>query len=437
MNYFRPWGHLLALSVLVSGMVSCESAPTVSTRKSTGFDSDLGSVRDLSNDDFARKAIAAQSEIEAGRAPGACTALLLSEGKDLYVNESVMTDDSKLMDAVCSLDDMQIAHFLKESHNQKQSDSHSVSLLVDAVIKKDSMKGDLRYNDTSSNEYSDDFARSDASVVRRVFCSNRSAESFKASASESFKSIVSPITLEKFNACVRAKSYGLYCDAALSGDEILVTVRWEPTDLVRDVLPVVALDWGAASGFQAKGELPKVLGIGSGYSVGFKRDNESSGKVIGVTGHDRGHNFNFSCRVDLDKKLTTATWRKTRRAECGIELARSGEGIECGVKSYKALRSAVCGVESYKLARSRACGVERYNEKHDCDICGQSGVFGGCNKCAHISFGVAAYRECSDQSHGVLQYTQCEHPTHGAETYHSCRHPSFGVELYRECEETP
>jgi len=437
MNRFMATGQFLKATIVILALSGCESASTTGARKLTVSGGDLALVRDLTNDDYARKVIAAQTEIEAGRAPGLCTALLLSEGKDLYINESVLSEDSKVRDAVCSLDDIQIAHFLKESHNQKQSNSHNFSMLVDSITQNGMIKGDLRYNDTKANEYSDEFAKSDASVVRKIFCANHSAESFKTTASESFKSIVSPITLEKFNACVRAKSYGLYCDATGSKDSVLMTVRWEPTDLVRDILPVVALDWGAAAGFESDSELPKTLGIGSGHSVSFKRESESTSKVIGVTGQDRGRTFNFSCRVDLEEKKAANPWLKTRRPECGVELAKSGEGIECGVKSYKSLRTAVCGVETYKAARSRACGVERYNEKHDCDICGQSGIFGGCNKCAHISFGVATYRECSDQSHGVLQYTQCEHPTHGAETFHSCRHSSFGVELYRECEETP
>ncbi len=428
------WKRVVYVVISLS-LIGCDSSPASRSKRLVTND-EFAQVRDLTHDDFARKAIAAQTEIESGRAPGACTALLLSEGKDVYVQESVTADDSHVLDAVCSLDDMQMANLLKESRHSNRTSNHNMSLLADTLTQHGKIKGDLRYNDSNVNEYSDDFAKQDALIIRKVYCAERSAESFKATASESFKSIVSPLTLEKFNACVRAKSYGLYCDASVSGDKVIMTVKWEPIDLVRDILPAVALDWGAASNFQATAELPKVLGIGSGYTVSFTKHDSRSGNVVGVSAHDRGRNFNFSCRLDLEKRKPFTPWVKTRRPECGVELAKSGEGIECGAKSYKRLRSAVCGVESFKVARSRACGVERYKSRHDCDLCGQSNLFGGCNKCAHVSFGVDEYRECSDLSHGVALYSECEHPTHGPETFYSCRHVNFGVELYRECEDT-
>ncbi len=424
----------MAMWIPISG---CDTTPATRSHSLYASD-DPRLVRDLSDDEYARKVVAAQTEIESGRAPGACTQLLLAEGKDLYVSESVSSEDSKLLDAVCSLDDMQIAHFLQESHNSKNSSNQGLSLLADTLSKNGKIKGDLRYNSSKANEYSSDFAKSDALLVRRIYCADRAAESYRASASESFKSIMSPITLEKYNACVRAKSYGLYCDAAVDKDLVMLTVRWEPNELVRDILPIVALDWAAASSFVSDNPLPRTVGIGSGYAVSFKpKDVKAPATVIGLTGHDRGRNFNFSCRIDLQAKPEWNPFRKSRRPECGVEVAKVGEGPECGVKSYKKQRSAVCGIESYKASRSRACGVESYNSRHDCGVCGQASMFGGCKKCSSPSFGVEKYKECSDISHGVNQYAECEHPSHGAATYNSCRHETFGVELYRECDENP
>ena len=429
-NWFK-W-VLLGVVLIASG---CDDGRSGKTGKQItgGYFSD--GVRDLTHDEMAHKAVAAQTEMETGRAPGACTSILLAEGKDLFVARQVSHQSDEMHDLICSMDEQAMTHLLAESHGQKGAKSNGAGLLVDALTQYGPIKADLKYNSSANSEYSDQFAQRDAGIIRKHYCQDRAADSFKSDAISSFKSIMSPVTMDKFNACVRAKSYGFYCDASPTADAATVTIRWEPTELVRSFLPVVALDWSGLANLDAEHALPQALGVGSGYAVNFKRREPKNASIIGATAHDRGNNFNFACRIELPPfQDSTAQGQRGRFSECGVEMFNSGEGAECGAKSFVALRSPECGVDSYEIKRSRACGVESYNQRHDCEICGQEPIFGGCLQCRHVSFGVMQYKDCANMSHGVASYRSCEHPSHGVASYNSCRHPKFGVELYKECE---
>lgn len=427
----RGWVFTFLTGLSLSG---CDSGARPKSVPSAPAASELDSVRDLTQDEYARKVIAAQTEMESGRAPGACTDLLLADGKDLFVATSSSQESEKLREIICSMDDIQLTHFLIESHGQKHGQSYGGGLLVDTITKYGPIKGDLKFNSAKNDEYSEEFAKYDANIVRKFYCHDRSSESYKAGAASSFQQVMSSVTLEKYNTCVRAKSYGLHCDITPTKLAVSVNLRWEPTELVRDLLPVVALDWSGMANLQAEGPLPITLGIGSGIAMSFKRVDPEELSVVAATGSDRGKNFNFACRVQVSKFDADAkTPRFGRFAECGVEAFKFSSGPECGIKSHVAARSAACGIESYTKTRSRACGVESYKARHDCDICGRDGLFGGCNKCSHWSFGVQSFKECADPSHGVYQYRSCEHPSHGVASYNSCRHQNFGVEQYKEC----
>jgi len=394
----------------------------------------MKNVNDISDDMRAAAAVAAQTETENGRAPGACVEILFTAAQDVFVNVSSETEVQKMQAAVCSLDEQQMASMLQESHRRKGTRSNGFGLLIDALTEFGKNKIDLNYNHTDSHLYSDELARLDASHVRHVYCNNQAAESFKSQAVESFKSVASEVTLDKYNACVRARSYGLRCETSTTEKMIAATVRWEPTELVRSYLPRVALDWSGLVNLSAQDSLPRTLGIGSGVSVGLVRTDKNADSAIGVTASDRSGKYSFTCNIALPVKTLNQNLTMLRRdPSCGVESFKEALAPECGVSSYKLARSQACGPELLKEERSALCGIERYNARHDCGLCGQSGVIGGCRKCEHPAFGVAAYRSCRHVDHGVERFAECRHPQHGVETYNKCRREEFGVELFKEC----
>ena len=192
---------LLALSACGSGIGRTAAG------KSTLY-SRLG-VNDLSADQRASAAVAAQTETENGRAPGACVEILFSQPQDVFVNVSSESELHKMQALICSMDEAQMTHTLKESHRRKGSRTNGFGLLFDVLTEIGKNKLDLNYNHTDTQSYDDHLAVFDAREIRRAFCNNESAESFSSRAVESFKSVASEITLDKYNACVRSKSYGL------------------------------------------------------------------------------------------------------------------------------------------------------------------------------------------------------------------------------------
>ncbi len=422
----------IAITVLLS-VTACDGNPSI-TSSSRSTLSGMQTVNDISKDPKAAAAVAAQTEIENGRAPGACLEILLNDPKDIFVNVSVESELEKMQAMLCSLRDEQLSSMLKESHRYRGSRSHGFGLLVDTLSELGKNQLDLNYNQAQTQDYDDSMATSDTKRIRSVFCSDQSAEHFKTRAVESFRSVASAVTLDKYNACVRAKSYGLRCDARQNDHAVTATIRWEPTELVRDYLPSVALHWSGLLNLKTTQELPAVLGLGSGVTLTLERVNKSENSVFAVTGSDRSGKFNFTCNTVVSPAQVSGSSMVFRRdPSCGVERFREASSPECGVESYQLARSESCGVDSYKEQRSPTCGVERYHAKHDCGICGQVGPIGGCRQCEHPSFGVAAYKSCRHQVHGVDQYAECRNPLHGVERYLNCRREQFGVELYRQC----
>jgi len=440
---FKPGykGSLLikkSLQFLISGaalfvLSGCGSGIERTASGKSALYSRLG-VNDLSADARASAAVAAQTETENGRAPGACVEILFNQPQDVFVNVSSESELHKMQALICSLDESQMTHMLKESHKRKGSRTNEFGLIFDVLTEVGKNKLDLNYNHTDTQSYDDHLAVFDAREIRRAFCDNKSAESFRSRVVESFKSVASEITLDKYNACVRSRSYGLRCDAIAKNDLVSAVVRWEPTELVRSYLPRVALDWSGLVNLSAKDPLPKVLGIGSGISVSLVKNNKNTESVLGVTASDASGQFSFACNMAVPVSETNVKpYLLKRDPSCGVELFREQAAPECGVESYQLVRSEACGVELHKEQRSLACGIERYNARHDCDICGQAGPFGGCKQCEHPAFGVAAYRSCRHKDHGAELYSECRHERHGVAQYRTCRRQEFGVERYKEC----
>lgn len=427
-GFLRRWQVLLPGFLVM--IIGCGSHD-----QKDGVLSGTGQVNDLSADARAAAAISAQTETENGRAPGACVEILFAEARDVFVNVSSDSDVQKMRDAVCSLDDQQMGHLLSESHARKGTRSDGFGLMIDTLTQYGKNMGELNYNRADTQSYHDALIRADVSHIRHAYCEDRNHESYKSSAVQSFKSIASEVTIDKYNACVRAKSYGLRCDATAHADHVAARIRWEPTELVRSYLPRVALDWSGLVNLKSANELPKTLGIGSGLSLSLTREKSSENSAVSLTAQDRSGNYNFTCQVavpaeDKNRKLT----RRARHLECGVELFKEMKDPLCGVAVYKTARTEACGVELFADQRSPSCGVEHFLARHDCDLCGQVGSIGGCRKCEHPSFGISSYRSCRHVSHGVDVYKECRHIDHGAESYNSCRRQEFGVEQYKECE---
>lgn len=391
-------------------------------------------VPDLSTDQKAAAAVAAQTETDNGRASGACVEILLNQPQDVFVNAVSETELDKMQAVLCAVDEERMKHILKESHRRKGTRVDGFGLFLDVLTEVGKNALNLNYNHTATENYSDDLAIFDAKQIRREFCNNQNAEYFKSRSVESFKSVASQVTLDKYNACVRTKSYGLRCDAFERKNHVSASIRWEPTELVRAYLPRVALDWSGLVNLSATESLPKVLGIGSGITVSLEKSDKNTESVLGVMASDASGQFNFSCNMVVSSQShKTGAGVFKRDASCGVELYKEQIAPECGIDSYQLARTEVCGIELYKEQRSLACGIERYHARHDCDLCGQAGPFGGCRQCEHPAFGVAAYRSCRHATHGAEIYSECRHEQHGVAQYRACRRHEFGVERYKEC----
>lgn len=391
-------------------------------------------VNDLSSDPRAAAAVAAQTETENGRAPGACLEILLNDSHDEFFDVKAERESEKTYALMCAISEDQIISMLKESHRRKTKRSTGFDFLIDSLTEFGKNKLDLKFNQSDAFLYDDHLARSDAQQIRRLLCNNEHNESFATRAVESFKRVASSVTLEKYNACIRARSYGLRCDVTSTEDHVAASIRWEPTELVRSYLPRVALDWSGLVNLSSKQSLPKFLGIGSGLSVALVRNNKTTDSIFGVSAFDASGHFSFACNTALKRIDSTARRMVLKRdASCGVELYKEQADQLCGVERYNDTRSEACGVELHKELRSPACGIERYNSRHDCAVCGQVGIVGGCRQCEHPMFGIASYHSCRHINHGAEIFASCQHPQHGVGQYKLCRKPEFGVELYKEC----
>jgi hypothetical protein len=394
---------------------------------------ELAAVNDISHNPLAGAAVASQVETENGRAPGECLDLLMSEGKDIFVEVENETDVAKARDVICAQSEENITHILRESHAQRGAKSNQFALIIDSLSQYGKNIGKLNYNSTTTHEYSDALASADARSVRAAMCEDRSADTFRNAALSSFKSIASGVTMDKFNACVMARSFGLRCRIVSQGDQILASVRWEPTEIVRGFLPMVALKIDGLSNVKTTSEPPKTLGVGSGVNVAVEWLEGAQDGIFAATATDRSGQYAFSCQAPVSR---VPHKKMGRLPQCGVAAYNLGSGPICGVKSYLVARSPNCGPELFVAARRAECGIEAYKSRHDCDVCGQNAPFGGCRQCASPLFGVERYRECRREQFGVELYAECRNISHGVEEYSSCRDASFGVEQFKECEVT-
>ena len=426
----RKTADFIVFSMILGLTTGCGSEVKPS-RRQTHIYGELAAVNDISSNPLAVAAVAAQTESENGRAPGACLDLLMAEGKDIFVQVENATDADKARDVLCAQSEDNIVHLLRESHAQRGARSSQFGLMIDTLSQFGKNGGNLNYNTASSHEYSGDLVTEDARSIRTSMCADQSAESFRKTAISSFKNIASAVTLDKFNACVAARSYGLRCRVMSNGDQIMASIRWEPSEIVRGFLPTVGLKVDGLANMATTSEIPKTLGIGSGINVTLEWLDSAKDGIFSAVASDRSGQFAFNCQTPMSRSYPK---KRGRFSQCGVESYNMGNGVVCGAKTYVLSRSPNCGPEIFSAARRVECGVESYNQRHDCDVCGQDGAFGGCRQCSSPLFGVAQYKECRREQFGVERYAECRNISHGVEEYSSCRHESFGVERFKECE---
>jgi hypothetical protein len=215
--------------------------------------SPLEGVADLKGNNMAAAAVAAQTETENGKVSSDCLNLLLADGKDVFVNEVDDQSYNRGRDVFCSMEESVQVRLLQESIQTKYSASKSFSNAVDAVIKQIPFKSETDYHSNDASTYDSTKASFDAKVLRNHLCKDQSKDEYRGLVLRQIQTTMSPLTLDKYNACVSAKSYGLKCSVERHGDDIKATIRWEPTEIVRGYLPVVAsidvfIDVGRALG---------------------------------------------------------------------------------------------------------------------------------------------------------------------------------------------
>ena len=114
----RKMADFMAFSMIFGLTTGCGSEVKPS-RRQTHIYGELAAVNDISSNPLAVAAVAAQTESENGRAPGACLDLLMAEGKDIFVQVENATDADKARDVLCAQSEDNIVHLLRESHAQR------------------------------------------------------------------------------------------------------------------------------------------------------------------------------------------------------------------------------------------------------------------------------------------------------------------------------
>jgi hypothetical protein len=326
---------------------------------------------------------------------------------------------------------------------------------------------------SSSRDYTKEDAKSHASSFIAKYCSGSDQSSHVEKTYDMMEQIVDPGVVSAWQSCITKDQGGFFCHAEESDDQILVTLKWDPSDLARTVLPAVKLNWQTMDNLElASRDLPGHMGAGTGLPVTFRRKDETRPAALQVVAMDSGNNVNFACSRAIPAV------RKGSRIEhknCGVSLynegvieTRKGRGPQCGVELYKVARTAACGVEAWRKGSDMNCPgstpPKRYyrNAESTCGGQIQESTL-ACIQPSHIRTGSMRIEKswctkmelqktcvagvCASAHVPVVRNREtvsyaceepgrpqtCEAERFGAGTYKSCRHASNGVELYAEC----
>ncbi len=367
--------------------------------------------------------------------------------------------------------------YMADKSTRATNNSNNIKLGMDLV--EESLPIGFKFDASSQNgnsnsrDYTKEDAKAHASSLIVKYCSESDRSSHIAKTYGMMEQIVDPGVVTAWQACITKDQGGFFCHAQETDDQILVTLKWDPSDLARTVLPAVKLNWQTTDNLElASRELPGHLGAGTGLPVTFRRKDETKPAALQVVAGDSGNNVNFACSRSI------AAVRKGSRIEhknCGVSLynegvieTKKGRGPQCGAELFKVARTAACGVESWRKGSDMNCPgsepAKRYYRNTESTCGGHIDEASlSCMNPSHVRIGqmrmekswctkMELQKTCvagvcvsahipvvRDRETAIYACEQpgrpqtCEAERFGAGTYKSCRHESNGVELFAEC----
>jgi len=428
-------------------------------------------------------------------------------GKGVFNTRKIENDEiatARQRRFMCSQTEESLADFLygymSEKGKRTSSSSASANIGIDMV--EESIPVGLKAGGSSQNgnaqsrEYSKEDARAHASNFKSMYCSDSDQSNRIEKTYDMMEQIADENIISAWQSCITKNQGGFFCHAQETKDQILVTMKWDPSDLARNVLPSVKLDWQTMDNLVSVSRaLPTQLGAGTGLAVTFRRKDEDKASALQVIASDDTNKVNFACSRSIPAVRKGSMIEHPR---CGVALYREGvvetvkgRGPQCGVERYSEARTAACGVETwstgsdlncpgsrpaqtYKQSVESNCGGKISEETLTCregthkrvspysvstSLCSKMELQKKCVRGVCVSAHVPVVRDretatfecempgipasCAAERFGVDSYKLCRHESHGVEMYGQCSHkgfgeikerlPKFGVERYNSC----
>lgn len=374
-----------------------------------------------------------------------------------------------------SLEDL-FFNYMSDKSNRASSasgkGSAGMDLVVDSLPVGFKVAGEGQSSGTSASEYTRETARAHASNFKSQHCSESDESNQVEKTYDLLEQIADENIVSAWRACISKNQGGFFCHAEENDGHVLLNLKWEPSDLAREVLPVVKLNWQTMDNLElVSRELPAQLGAGSGAPVAFRRRDDGRISALQVAATDASGQVSFACSRKVSA-VRRGSMIEDRR--CGVALYR--EGVVEVLKG----RGPQCGVQLFNSARTPACGVERYSQGADMSCAGSQAAHqykvefetscGGAIESYHTQCASPGDRQLEVNASGSMCMSRekvrrciggicreievpamktrhsghalcekpampgvCEMPQFGVAEYKSCRHESNGVELYSEC----
>lgn len=404
--------------------------------------------------------------------------------KGLFNTRKVGNDEVRIANQrayFCSQTEQQLSDYfhsyMANKSNQGSNSSANAKFGMDLVEESLPVgfkaEGSTQNGSTNVREYTADDAKAHASRFHAEYCSAADQSGHVAKTYDMMEQIADQGVVAAWQACITKDQGGFFCHAEESDDQIMVTLKWDPSDLARTLLPSVKLNWQTTDNLElASLDLPDHMGAGTGLPVTFRRKNEDRPAALQVVASDAGHNVNFACSRSIP---AVRKGSKIEHPHCGVALykegvieTKKGRGPQCGIELNNLARTAACGVESWRNGSDMNCPgsipARRYyrdtesncgghidESRLECIQPSHSHVGSmrksesWCTKmelqktcvagiCASMHIPVVKNRESGTYACEEPGRPQsCDAERFGAGTYKPCRHESHGVELYSEC----
>ncbi|MEY4632094.1 MAG: hypothetical protein RIQ81_2214 [Pseudomonadota bacterium] len=347
-----------------------------------------------------------------------------------------------------------------------------MDLVIDSLPVGFTIEGEGQSSGSQDKEYTRETAKAHASNFKAQHCSESDESNQVEKTYDLLEQIADENIVDAWKACISKNQGGFFCHAEDNDGHVLLNLKWEPSDLAREVLPVVQLNWQTTENLElASRSLPVQLGAGSGTPVAFRRVKEDQVSALQVSATDAQGQVSFSCSRKIPA-VRKGSMIEDRR--CGPALFREqvvevkkGRGPQCGVQAFSEARSSVCGVERYRSGPDMSCpgssAAHQYKKAFETTC-------GGSVETYHTACNSPADRQLEVRSStspcvvtemvekcvlGICRRVEvpavktrhdgsvlcempavpgvCELPALGVEAWKSCRHESHGIELYAEC----